>query len=87
MRTTVVRLRFVFVHCRARFDRFRSDLVLPKQRLDRSLNDRVAPYTDLKGMVEAVLNEIVNQDPKIQRQGYGGLVHVNNHAAPITDLA
>lgn len=51
------------------------------------VDDRVPPYTDLKGMVEAVLNEIINQDPKIQRQGYGGLLHVNNHAAAITDLA
>ena len=45
------------------------------------------PYTDVKGMVEAVLDEIINQDPKIHRQGYGGLIHVNNHAAAITDLA
>ncbi len=45
------------------------------------------PYTDVKGMVEAVLDEIINQDPKVHIQGYGGLVHVNNHAAAITDLA
>ena len=43
--------------------------------------------TDVKGMIEAVLDEIANQDLKIHRQGYGGLVHVNNHAAAITDLA
>ncbi len=51
------------------------------------VDDRVPAYTDVKGMVEAVLDEIINQDPKIHRQGYGGLVHVNNHAAAITDLA
>ena len=50
-------------------------------------NDRVPPYTDVKGMVDAVLDEIINQDPRIHRQGYGGLVHVNNHAAAIADLA
>jgi hypothetical protein len=51
------------------------------------VDDGVPLYKDVKGMVEAVLDEIVNQDPKIHRQGYGGLVHVNNHAAAITDLA
>ena len=50
-------------------------------------NDGTPPYTDVKGMVEAVLDEIINQDPKVHIQGYGGLVHVNNHAAAITDLA
>ena len=44
-------------------------------------------YTDVKGMVEVVLDEIINQDPKVNTRGYGGLVHVNNHAAAITDLA
>ncbi len=50
-------------------------------------DNEVPPYTDVKGMVEAVLDEIINQDPKVHRQGYGGLLHVNNHAAAITDLA
>ncbi len=50
-------------------------------------NDGTPPYTDVKGMIEAVLDEIINQDPKVHVQGYGGLVHVNNHAAAITDLA
>lgn len=50
-------------------------------------DDGTPPYTDVKGMVEAVLDEIINQDPKIHRRGYGGLIHVNNHAAAITDLA
>ena len=47
----------------------------------------VPRYTDVNGMVAAVLDEIINQDPKIHRQGFGGLIHVNNHAAAITDLA
>jgi len=45
------------------------------------------PYTDVTGMVEAVLDELITQDPKIRRQGYGNLLHVNNHAAAIADLA
>ena len=49
--------------------------------------DGTPPYTDVKGMVDAVLDEILNLDPKVHVQGYGGLVHVNNHAAAITDLA
>ncbi|MEN3944250.1 hypothetical protein WJU23_23310 [Prosthecobacter sp. SYSU 5D2] len=44
-------------------------------------------YTDIPGMVDAVLDEIINQDPNNHRQGYGGLLHVNNHAAAITELA
>lgn len=49
--------------------------------------DGTPPYTDVKGMVDAVLDEIIKHDPKIHVQGYGGLIHVNNHAAAITDLA
>jgi hypothetical protein len=50
-------------------------------------DDGTPHYTDMKGMIGAVLDEIINQDPGIRRQGYGGIVHVNNHAAAITDLA
>lgn len=50
-------------------------------------NEGTPHYTDVKGMVDAVLDEIINQDPRVNTQGYGGLVHVNNHAAAITDLA
>lgn len=49
--------------------------------------DGAPHYTDLRGMVEAVLDAIINQDPKVNSVGYGGLVHVNNHAAAIVDLA
>ncbi|TWT91714.1 hypothetical protein Pla100_51560 [Neorhodopirellula pilleata] len=44
-------------------------------------------YDDIEGMVLAVLDETIGQDPKIHRSGYGGLVHIINHAAAITDLA
>lgn len=50
-------------------------------------DDNVSPFKDLAGMAVAVLDEIIKQDPKVRRQGYGGLVHINNHAAAITDLA
>ena len=38
-------------------------------------------------MAVAVFDEIIKLDPKVRRQGYGDLVHVNNHAAAIVDLA
>ncbi|MCF7789256.1 MAG: hypothetical protein K9N47_24250 [Prosthecobacter sp.] len=50
-------------------------------------DDGTPPYKDVKGMVDAMLDELINQDPKVHRVGYGGLIHVNNHAAAITDLA
>nr|WP_201723911.1 hypothetical protein [Rhodopirellula sp. SM50] len=51
-------------------------------------DDDAAPaYDDIEGMVTAVLDEAINQTPEIHRSGYGGLVHVINHAAAITDLA
>jgi len=49
--------------------------------------DGTPHYTDVKGMVDAMLDEIIHHDPKVHVQGYGGLIHVNNHAAAITDLA
>jgi len=50
-------------------------------------DDDVAPqYDDLEGMVIAVLDEAIDMKPGIHRSGYGGLVHVINHAAAITDL-
>ncbi len=50
-------------------------------------DDGTPPYSDVEGMVNAVLDEIIHQDPQNHRVGYGGLIHVNNHAAAITDLA
>lgn len=49
--------------------------------------DDTPEYTDLAGMAGSVLDEIINQDPGVNRQGYGSLVHINNHAAAILDLA
>ncbi|MDF2376784.1 MAG: hypothetical protein P1U81_11115 [Verrucomicrobiales bacterium] len=50
-------------------------------------NDGTPHYTDVAGMGGAVMDEIIKLDPKVHTQGYGGLVHVNNHAAAIADLA
>lgn len=49
-------------------------------------SDGTPAYADLEGMAIAVLDEVIKQDPKIRRQGYGGLVHIVNHAAAIADL-
>ncbi len=49
--------------------------------------DGTPPYTDMEGMARAVLDEIINQDPSHNREGFGSLVHVNNHAAAIAELA
>ena len=48
--------------------------------------DTTPPYSTVDGMAHAVLDELVALDPATHRQGYGGLVHVNNHAAAIADL-
>ena len=50
-------------------------------------DDTTPVYGDIEGMVIAVLDEAIHLNPKIHRSGYGGLVHVINHAAAITDLA
>ncbi len=62
-----------------------NQIILPEG--DAGDDSSTPAYTNVKGMVNAVLDEIINQDPKVHKQGYGGLVHVNNHAAAITDLA
>lgn len=49
--------------------------------------DGTPEYTDIEGMGKAVLDELIRQDPQVHRQGYGGLVHINNHAAGIVCLA
>lgn len=50
-------------------------------------DDGTPDYADIEGMAQAVLDEMIGQDAAVHRQGYGGLVHVNNHAAAIVDLA
>ncbi len=49
-------------------------------------DDTFLPYKDMPGMANAVLDELIALNPKVRRQGYGGLVHITNHAAAITDL-
>lgn len=50
-------------------------------------DDATPVYVSIEGMVGAVLDEVNAHDPSIHRSGYGGLVHIINHAAAITDLA
>ena len=50
-------------------------------------DDGTPEYDDIEGMAVAVLDAVIGQDPKINRIGYGSLVHVVNHAAAIADLA
>ena len=50
-------------------------------------DDGTPAYNDIRGMASAVLDEAINLDPAFHRTGYGGLVHVINHAAAIADLA
>lgn len=57
------------------------------QKITLSDDDAAPVYDDIEGMAIAVLDEAINQNREIHRVGYGGLVHVINHAAAITDLA
>lgn len=56
-------------------------------KITLSDDDGTAAYDDVEGMVIAVFDEAINLTPEIHRTGYGGLVHVINHAAAIADLA
>ncbi|WP_206036378.1 hypothetical protein [Crateriforma spongiae] len=49
-------------------------------------NDNAPMYDDIPAMASAVLDEAIGQDPSVHRVGYGGLVHIINHAAAIADL-
>ena len=44
-------------------------------------------YDSIEGMALVVLAEMTSQQPELHRIGYGGLVHIINHAAAIADLA
>jgi hypothetical protein len=49
-------------------------------------DDGTPVYDDIHGMAVAVLEEAILLKPEIHRVGYGGLVHIINHAAAIADL-
>ena len=48
--------------------------------------DQTPFYDDIPAMANAVLDEAIAQNPTVHRVGYGGLVHIINHAAAIADL-
>lgn len=50
-------------------------------------DDSTPQYTEVNEMVDAVLEEIIQLRPDVNRVGYGGMVHLINHAAAITELA
>jgi hypothetical protein len=49
-------------------------------------DDSFPPYPDLPTMANTVLDELIRHAPQ-RRQGYGGLHHIINHAAALTELA
>lgn len=49
--------------------------------------DKTPAYTDIEGMAISVFDEVIDQKPEIHRDGYGGLLHIINHAAAITDIS
>lgn len=50
-------------------------------------DDGTPPYDDIEGMAIVMLDEAIHLKPEVQRIGYGGMVHLINHAAAIADLA
>ena len=56
-------------------------------KITLSDDDETPEYDDIEGMAVAVIEEMINLKPEINRIGYGGLVHVINHAAAIANLA
>lgn len=50
-------------------------------------DDGTSIYNDMDAMTMAVLDEVINMAPETHRSGYGGMVHLINHAAAIVDLA
>ncbi|MDF1852829.1 MAG: hypothetical protein P1U85_18475 [Verrucomicrobiales bacterium] len=56
-----------------------SKITLPEE-------DGTAEYDDIEGMAIAIFDEAIALKPETHRIGYGGLVHVINHAAAIADL-
>ena len=49
-------------------------------------DDTFPPYTDLQTMATTVLDTLIQYAPE-RRQGFGGLWHVINHAAALSELA
>lgn len=49
-------------------------------------DDTFLPYTDLQTMATTVLDTLIQHAPE-RRQGFGGLWHVINHAAALSELA
>ena len=55
-------------------------------KITLSDTDGVPEYDSIEGMAHVVLEELLNQNAQVHKVGYGGLVHIVNHAAAIVDL-
>ena len=49
-------------------------------------DDRFPPYRDESQMVRVVIDELIGS-ANVRRQGFGGLWHIFNHAAALTELS
>ena len=49
-------------------------------------DDRFPPYRDENQMVQVVIDELI-ESANVRRQGFGGLWHIINHAAALTELS
>lgn len=45
----------------------------------------IKPYDSMQDLAETVINEVI-RDASVHRQGFGGLFHLINHAAALTEL-
>lgn len=45
------------------------------------------PHQDLGGMAEAVIDALLKERTDYHRSGWGGLIHITNHAAGLVELA
>lgn len=59
---------------------------IPGNRVALEDQSDFLPYRDLQGMVEIVIDELI-QSGAVRKQGFGGLFHIINHAAALTELS
>ena len=59
---------------------------LPGEQVDVPIDDGFALYKSEREMVKVVIDELINT-VSIRRQGFGGMWHIINHTAAITELS
>lgn len=55
-------------------------------KVDLPDDDDFPPYKSQQAMVEVVIDELI-RSASVRRQGFGGLFHIINHAAALTELS